>query len=92
MASHPVGHSADAAKNRSGTVLLQSVTLAFRTGADVGSGAQRTCRLERSESLRAGVRSSEIIAALRFRYRSLGIGRDPAEPELLGELFLLAGE
>jgi hypothetical protein len=25
-------------------------------------------------------------------YRSLGIGRDPAEQELLGGLFLLAGE
>jgi len=54
VASHPVGHSADAAKNRSGTVLLQSVTLAFRAGGDVGSGAQRTCRLERSQSLRVG--------------------------------------
>src|ERR1700688_435861 len=41
--THPVGHSADAAKSRSGTVLLQSDTLALRTGGEVGSGAQRTC-------------------------------------------------
>ena len=32
MASHQLGHSANAAKRRSGTVLLQSVTLAYRTG------------------------------------------------------------
>ena len=29
---------------------------------------------------------------LRLRYRSLGISRDTAEPQLLGGLFLLAGE
>jgi len=45
VAPHPVGHRAEAAKSRSGTVLLQSVTLALRTGGDVASGAQRTCRL-----------------------------------------------
>ena len=33
-----------------------------------------------------------VIMALRFRYRSLGVGRDPVEPELLGGIFLLAGE
>ena len=33
-----------------------------------------------------------FITALRLRYRSLGIGRDPAGPELLGGFFLLAGE
>jgi len=32
VASHPVGHNEDARKNQSGKVLLQSVTLAFRTG------------------------------------------------------------
>jgi hypothetical protein len=32
VASRPVGHSADARKSRRGTVLLQSVTLAVRTG------------------------------------------------------------
>ena len=53
MASHSVGHSAAAAEKRSGTVLLQSVTLASRTGGDVARGAQRTCRGERSKSLRA---------------------------------------
>lgn len=52
MASHSVGHSAAAAEKRSGTVLLQSVTLASRTGGEVGRGAQRACRVERSESLR----------------------------------------
>ncbi len=40
MATHSVGHSEDAAKNRGGTVLLQSVTLTFRTGGDVGSSAE----------------------------------------------------
>jgi hypothetical protein len=35
---------------------------------------------------------AEAITALRLRYRSLGIGRDPAEPELLGVLFLLVGK
>lgn len=39
MASRPVGHSADAAKNRSRMALLQSVTLAFRTG-----DTELTCR------------------------------------------------
>jgi hypothetical protein len=33
-----------------------------------------------------------VIMALRLRYRSLGMRRDPVEPELLGGLFLLAGE
>ena len=37
MASHSVGHSAEAAESRGETVLLQSVTLTFRTGEDVGS-------------------------------------------------------
>ena len=30
--------------------------------------------------------------ALHLRYRRLEIGRDPAKPELLGWLFLLAGK
>jgi hypothetical protein len=54
MTSHPVDHSGEAAKNRSGTFVFQSVTLAFRTGGDAGSGSQRTCRLRGSESLPAG--------------------------------------
>jgi hypothetical protein len=37
VASHSVGHSAEAAESRGETVLLQSVTLTFRTGEDVGS-------------------------------------------------------
>lgn len=56
MASHSVGHNAAAAENCSGTVLLQSVTLASGTGGEVGRGAQRTCRVEKTESLRADQR------------------------------------
>jgi hypothetical protein len=39
VAPHSVGHNPDDAKNRSETVLLQSVTLTLRTGRDVGRRA-----------------------------------------------------
>ena len=54
MASHPVGHSADAARNLIRTVLPQSVTLAFRTGVDTGSSAQTTSRSETNDRVRDG--------------------------------------
>jgi hypothetical protein len=38
-APYPVGHSGDAAKRRRERVLLQSVTLAFRTGGDAARRA-----------------------------------------------------
>jgi hypothetical protein len=33
-----------------------------------------------------------VITALHLRYHSLGMRRDPVEPDLLGGIFLLAGE
>ena len=57
MASHPVGHSVDTARTGAGRVLLQLVTLAFRTGAAVSSSTQKnngTGPLRLSKRGRAG--------------------------------------
>jgi len=61
VTSHSVGHSAEAAESRDEAVLLQSVTLTFRTGEDVGS--------RDAESLQNG---AERVAMLRGDVVKLG--------------------
>ena len=54
MASHSVGHSVDSARTEAGSVLLQLVTLAFRTGAAVSGSTQKNNRIWQCDFQKGG--------------------------------------